>query len=254
MTPPSRLSATVASGAGAERRVLLRALAVALAVHATAAILFRSPPPPRPSKTASPHQFRLALAAGEEPLAQLFDPSLLALPSARGFSLTALISPLLTPPPRPQWRAQAETLPNLHAEPRGHSVATEPTVQERLAAGFDRLKPMSLEEPLTEAPGAAGGTMFQIVAEGWQRELFSEPDATGLAGGAPLRPTTLRIGVNGAGAVVSALLEKSSGNESADERGLREVVRWHFAARPDAAAGELDWLEVTIHWGSEVKP
>ena len=115
-----------------------------------------------------------------------------------------------------------------------------------LKAGFDRLPPVVQDEPVAAAAPSTQ-TTFDLTPQGAERKLLGSP-VLALKGDSPSKPTVLRMGVNPSGAVTAVLLEKSSGNNDADQGAMQETARWHFVTREDALENEVDWLIVTIHW------
>ncbi len=260
--PSSPFSAAIVSGATADRRVFWQAVGVAIGVHLVALALFRAATEPRATAQPLAASLRLLPLRTETDVDALQDPSLIVMPSPRGFSSGALAQSATSPMPPPAWRERAETLPNLLAD-RSGPLVRELKSHERLVSAADRLPPRSQEEPLSPVASTPTRTTFRLMAHEAERKLIGQPVLPLLDYAAPRDPTLLRLGVNGAGAVVTVLLDKTCGNEATDQLAMRDVQSWRFeTSRPLRSVGEeegLDWLTVTISWASasakpEAKP
>ena len=245
--------APLAADLKAEKKIFYAALAGALVVHLLAVGLFRVPRIERSAGTKPLFQLRLNPSANETELAMLDDPSLLALPSARGFSRSALVRTIPSPTPQPSRQEHAELLPNLFSDSHTHLLVVEESLQTHLQSRFDRLSPQSQEEPSTVQSLAPVRSICTVSARNVQRKLLSQPSFPILEGSSPPQPTVLRVGVNVMGAVAAALISKPCGNEGADQLAVREASRWRFTALADALEEQLDWFEVTIYWASSME-
>ncbi|MCX7915307.1 MAG: hypothetical protein N3A53_03260 [Verrucomicrobiae bacterium] len=182
--------------------------------------------------------------------AELFDSSLMALPSGPGFSgrlwqrglpptrrLAELpLDPVpLEPPPTPQWMALAP------AVPLADVVKTRPLPREAW-----------LEEP-EEAPSPAAApatvSVYRISGPLAGRVVRWAPSLPVLAQPVVVRATVLRVAVDAEGAVRHVVRERGSGNDQADELAEQWVrrVRWEPLGE-DVASTEWTWGVVRILW------
>jgi TonB family protein len=195
-------------------------------------------------------------------MAELFDPSVMSLPSPHGFS-------------RPLWQ---------HGAPVKYRPAdwgTAPAFLER--AAVSAMRPLLEQPPLVDTvqsmleKGTAGIGDAAVepvaVAPSENRTLFLVSDALApirseLAGRAvvrmpslpvvtnetALKPTRVRIGVAPDGTVRFASVERSCGKETVDAQAVELAQRIRFGPAADPKASSLDWGVVKILWATELPP
>ena len=189
---------------------------------------------------------------GQYVVADLFDPSVMSLPSPHGFS-------------RPLWQ---------HGAPVKYRPAdwgAAPSFLERVAVSA---MPSLLKQPplidTVQSMADKGATWIEdaavepvTVAPSENRTLFL---VSGLAGRAPVRmpslpvvtnetalkPTRVRIGVAPDGTVRFVSVERSCGKETVDTQAVELAQQIRFEPAMDPKASSVDWGLVKIFWATEL--
>ena len=191
-------------------------------------------------------------APAEYLMAEYFDPSLMSLPSAHGFSAR-------------MWRAQAGVSPQTF-EPPTELALLEPTITGKIPSllpeasvtdtvqSVVRKMPATMEEIATDEVVAVSviSTQTTLSIEGAlaQRDLQRRPELPVVMADAGLRPTRVRLAVATDGRVRYAMLDRSCGNEAVDVQGLEATRRLRFEPATSADPLALTWGTVKIYWAT----
>lgn len=198
----------------------------------------------------------VATTTGIQPgnLLEMLDPSLIALPSSRGFSRDLWAR---TAPARHQselWPSQPAFLeptlpveiPVLLPEPRlanavqAAAVKTTPVADEATAELIE--PPVTVRESALQMQGGLAG-----------RALLRQPPLPRIVSETALRPTRMRVGVAADGLVAFVVLERTSGNEKADAQALDLIRQIRFEPAPvEPAAPKLAWGVVKVFWATDL--
>ena len=189
-------------------------------------------------------------------LADLFDPSLSALPNPRGFS-------------RPMWKraiGAARQPLDFSATPAFLDVAAtntlgtllnEPALNDVVLASLKKL-PAEMEEPVGEAfevPVIINSTVLRVdsAVDAWR--VIRAPQWPTITSAKSLVPTRVRAGVAADGSMRFATLESSCGDEAADGQAVELVRQVRFAPLAGAgAAPSLKWVLLSVVWATEPPP
>jgi len=237
----------------AEQPMLAAMIALALVLHAGAAMLFRIRAGELPAnKPADPRVIFIGVAdEATLGVAAIRDPSLTALPSRHGFSARTLASPVPETHPTPVVGQTPRPLGTRPASPVPPAAATAPAINDSL---LDRVSPASQEAAAeTTLPAATQITITGPLAVRARPSLtVGAPRIEGLA---PAQPTVLRVAADNLGRVRYALVEEGSGSAVADRKAVELVRGWQFVPR-DGVADGIEWGEVRILWagGAEAAP
>jgi hypothetical protein len=190
-------------------------------------------------------------------IAETLDPSLMSLPSQRGFSGEAW----------KRWQPASHRDSEWSIEP-SYLAATKPATLRSLLAQ-DALPALvqsaavkieaETEEPAAEAQEPAmpiNQSVFRVIGPLESRQVIRAPELPVLTNQAALRPTRIRVGVAGDGLVRFAVPERLSGNETVDAQALELARQIRFELQADSSAETLTWGAVLFLWatGNGAKP
>lgn len=104
--------------------------------------------------------------------------------------------------------------------------------------------------PATPPPARSS---LAVIGELGARKLLANPAIPLWPLAGTLRPTQVSIAVDASGEVFSAVVEKSSGDDAADEEALRTARQLRFAPSPlrtpkSPIGADLTWGTVVLHW------
>jgi hypothetical protein len=190
-------------------------------------------------------------APAEYLVAEYFDPSLMSLPNAHGFSAR-------------MWRARAGMPPRTF-EPPVELALLDPTLPRELptllteAPLADTVQSVVKQLPATTEdifndtePVAAVTTQSTVLIEGSleQRGLSRRPELPVVSAEAGLKPTRIRVAVASDGRIRYAMLDRSCGNETIDSLALQIAhgLRFEPTISPDPLA--LTWGAVKFYWAT----
>jgi TonB family protein len=236
-----------------EQPMLAAMIALALLLHAGAAMLFRVQAGELPAKKPADPRVIFIGVADEAALgvAAVRDPSLTALPSRHGFSARAIASSVPAAHQTPGVPQTSRPLAARPASPVPPAVAMAPAVNDSL---LDRVSPASQEAVAETAPPAATQVAITgpLAARARPSLTANAPRIEGLA---PAQATVLRVAADNLGRVRYSLVEESSGAAAADRKAIEMVRSWQFTPR-DGVADAIEWGEVRILWagGAEAVP
>jgi TonB family protein len=242
----------------AERHVLMLVLTVSFIGFAAAFFLgsFRGHAKPfAPTDEARIHWVPPQEAPPTTPqaiIAEYFDPSLMSLPNAHGFSAvmwgrSAEASPRVFVPP-----AELALLdPGTDSEmmvllPETSLTNTTRSVVERLPATAEE----STTDETTEVPAVVTQSTLHVEGALEQRGLQMRPELPAVTADAGLRPTRVRLAVAPDGRVRFVTLDRSCGNDAVDAQALDVAGRLHFEPASAADPLTLTWGVVKFYWAT----
>jgi TonB family protein len=185
-------------------------------------------------------------------VADTLDPSLMSLPSARGFS-RAMWSRGAPATHRPaEWDSKPAYLdpnapktmpPLLNLEPLSQSVLS---ATEKMPGRSEETEADSYEPPV-----AVNQSVFRVGGTLEARAVLRAPQLPTISNESSLRPTRVRIAVAADGLVRYATVERPSGNDAADARAVELVRQIRFEPQEANASDSLTWGVVRILWATE---
>ncbi len=197
-------------------------------------------------------------ASGKLPyvIAETLDPSLMSLPSARGFS-------------QPMWKrsaAAARRASDWNREPvyldarapqAFPALLNPPSLSDVAQSATQKLAPQPAEEAgeePVESPVAVNQSVFRISGPLETRPIVQSPQLSTIASETPLRPTRVRAAVAADGVVRYAVLERSCGSEAVDARALELTKQMRFEPLGAVDSQPLMWGVVRFLWATEPPP
>ena len=202
--------------------------------------------PTAPQNPFSPSDSRYVISS-------VFDPSLMTLPSAHGFS-------------QGMWRRRIEAKqrdlgwddqPAFLAErpmdaPRS---LLEPTPVDTAVLSAAEKTPALPEESngdeAIESPVSANQSVLRVLSALEDRGVTYTPPLPIINSSGPIRPTQVRVGVGPDGLVLYALLDRSCGDEAVDAEALALARQLRFEAEHDSSATPLAWGVLRFLWATQ---
>jgi hypothetical protein len=183
-------------------------------------------------------------------IADLFDPSLVSLPNAHGFSRQLWTREIPVAPRSTEWNLEPSYLD--WTAPRTFDTLLE---QEPLLEAVQS----SVEKPPTEPELIPDGSLPQavtpqnisVIKTGGgisRRSIVSQPALSTISATAPLRPTRLLVAVASDGTIRYSELERSCGDEAVDARALDLTREIRFNVQLTSDMGALDWGTLRFLW------
>jgi hypothetical protein len=186
-------------------------------------------------------------------ISEVFDPSLMTLPSAHGFS-------------RGMWRQKIEaTQRNLGWSEQPAFLADrpmnalrsllEPTpVDAAVLTAAEKTPALSEEsndnEPIA-SPVSINQSVLRVLSALEDRGVTYTPPLPIVNSPAPVRPTQIRVGVSANGLVLYALLDRSCGDDAVDAQALALARQLRFEAQRDSTATSLAWGVLRFLWATQ---
>ena len=192
---------------------------------------------------------------GQSVMAELFDPSVMSLPSPRGFSrpLWQHGAPVKYRPA--DWGAAPAFLERVAVSAMRPLLEQPPladTVQSMVEKGTAGIGDAAVE-PVAVAP-SQNRTQFLVSGALSGRAVVHTPVLPVVTNETALKPTRVRIGVAPDGTVRFASLERSCGKETVDAQAVELAQQIRFEPATDPKAPSLDWGVVKILWATELPP
>jgi TonB family protein len=195
-----------------------------------------------------------AAGRGQYVVADLFDPSVMSLPSPHGFSrpLWQHGAPVKYRPA--DWGAAPSFLERVTASEMPSLLKQPPlmdAIQSMVDKGATWIEDAAVE-PVTVAP-SENRTLF-LVSELAERAAVRMPSLPVVTNETALKPTRVRIGVAPDGTVRFASVERSCGKETVDAQAVELAQQIRFEPVTDAKSSSLDWGVVKMLWATELPP
>jgi hypothetical protein len=183
-------------------------------------------------------------------VADLFDPSLMTLPSAHGFSRGMWHQKIEAQQRELGWNEQpaflavrpTETPPSL-LEPIPVDTAVLSAAEKTSA-----LSEESNDNETVESPLSINQSVLRILSPLEDRGITYSPPLPIINSSGPIRPTQVRIGVGTDGLVLYTLLDRSSGDETVDAQALALARQIRFEAGHDNNGRSLAWSVLRFLW------
>jgi TonB family protein len=243
-----------------ERRLLIWMLAASFAAHVVAFYVFTVTDTVKTTGLgARPHVGWMPPRALGRPgviplhyvVAETLDPSLMSLPSARGFSNKLWERDVATTYRGVEWTVapafldvkSPATVPDLLPQaPLMQFVQS--SAREYVAATEEPVEPLDL-------PVVVNRSVIRVAGPLQERAVLSVPALPTMTSVNALRPTRLRVVVSGDGVVRYVMVDRSSGDESADARAqeLARQIRFEPLSDPDSRV--QTWGVVRFLWATE---
>jgi TonB family protein len=186
-------------------------------------------------------------------IADVFDPSLMSLPSAHGFSKRVWARKIDASQRDLGWNQPPAFLGV--TPPIVTASLLQPVPVDVAVLAATETAPAFSEEPndqeSPEPPLSINQTAFHVLSAVEDRSVVYAPPLPTIQGVAPLVPTQVRVGVNADGLVLYALLDRSSGNDSADAQALELARKFRFEAEHDSGPSSLTWGVLRFLWATQ---
>jgi len=186
-------------------------------------------------------------------IADVFDPSLMSLPSAHGFSDGAWRRKIEAAQRSLGWNDQPSFLDAAPpVEP--HSLLEPTPVDVAVLAAAEKTQPFSEESndmEGIEASVSVNQSVIRILGALEERAVVSAPPLPTINSPMPLRPTQIRAGVGADGQVLYALLDRSCGDDAVDAQALSLAGRIRFEAEHDSSVSSLTWGVLRFLWATQ---
>ncbi len=194
----------------------------------------------------SPHDPRYVMA-------DVFDPSLMSLPNAHGFSSGAWHQKIEAAQRNLGWNQQPAFLnPAAPSEP--HSLLEPTPLDAAVLSAAEKTEALS-EEPsdgdATTPLVAVNQSVVRVLGPLEDRGIVHAPTLPTINNPTPLRPTQIRVGVGADGVVLYSLLDRSSGDDDVDTQALAIARQIRFEAEQDSSTISLAWGVVRFLWATQ---
>jgi TonB family protein len=186
-------------------------------------------------------------------IADMFDPSLMSLPSAHGFSRLAWERQPTASYRAPEPPVELAFLLHAGAPAPMKSLLTQAQPEDAVKSSVEKVAAAPEEvpgSPTTEPQPAINRTVVEFAAGLEQRMLAERPEWPTIISDAPLRPTQLRVAVSTDGTVRYAMLERSCGNDSVDHQALEIARQFRFEPQEDTSPMGLIWGVARFVWAT----
>jgi hypothetical protein len=186
-------------------------------------------------------------------VADLFDPSLMSLPSAHGFSsgmwrhkIEATLHYLGWDEQPAFLDAEAPSQPHLLLEATPVDTAVLATAEKTAATSED-----SNTDELGGSTVPVNQSIFHVLGTLEDRVVVHTPPLPILTTPMPLPPTQIRVGVGADGLVLYTLLDHSCGDDSVDALALALAQQTRFEAEHDTSGTSLTWGLLRFLWATQ---
>jgi TonB family protein len=176
-----------------------------------------------------------------------FDPSLMSLPSARGFSSKLWGRSAPVTPQTTEWKPAPSYFDGESDRPLP-TLLTLPALANEVQATAMKMpvEAEGLPEETIEIPAPLNRTVIRVTGALADRRVLEEPVAVTVRSEVTLRPTRVRVGVNTDGRVRFATVERSSGDAAVDGRATELARQVRF--EPRVTGAEVEWGLLRFLW------
>jgi TonB family protein len=184
-------------------------------------------------------------------MARYFDPSLMTLPSAHGYS-------------RALWKRRANDtrppfdppLPLAMLEPPAVGelpvLLPQPPLPAAIQTLTKKLPPVAEDLASPDEVARAGTQSTVRVEAAWtSRELAQPPDVPAVTSSTALRRTRVRVALTPDGRVQYATLDRSCGDERVDAQALELARRLRFSPVRSEDPLALEWVTIWFNWATK---
>jgi hypothetical protein len=208
---------------------------------------------PRINFMPTPRQDPLLAPGPAYVVADVFDPSLMSLPSAHGFSKHLWARKIEASQRDLGWNQQPAFLGvNLPGIPP--PLLQPATVDSAVLVTAEKTPARSEEssgDELPEAPISINQSVYRVLGALENRSVVVVPSLPTINSPVPLTPTQIRVGVNPDGVVFYALLDRSSGDDGVDTRALDIAQQFRFEAEHVNTTPSLAWGVLRFLWATQ---
>ena len=186
-------------------------------------------------------------------IADLFDPSLMTLPSAHGFSRGMWRQKIVPIQRNLGWNEQPDFLADRPMEALRSLL--EPTPVDAAVLSAAEKTPAFSEESndneAIEPPVSINQSVLRVLSALEDRGVTYTPPLPIINSSGPVRPTQVRVGVGADGLVLYALLDRSCGDEAVDAQALALGRQIRFEAERDSSSTSLAWGVLRFLWATQ---
>jgi hypothetical protein len=193
----------------------------------------------------------LSLTDARYIVADVFDPSLMSLPSLHGFSSGLWRRRIEAKQRNLDWNQEPAYLDAKQPEPLRSLLEPVPLAAAALSAS--EKNPALSEEPENEMTGPAeivNASVFRVLGPLEDRGVIRAPELPVLASPVPVRAVQVRVGVGPDGLVRYALLDRSCGSEVVDAQAVLLARQFRFEATQSGDSA-LVWGIVRFLWATQ---
>jgi len=186
-------------------------------------------------------------------IADLFDPSLMTLPSTHGFS-RGLWRRKIEPRQRDLgWDDQPAFLAERPVEAMRSLLEPTPVDAAVLSAGgkTPAISEESNDNEPIEPPVSINQSVLQVLSALEDRGVTYVPPLPTVNSSGPVRPTQVRVGVGANGLVLYALLDRPCGDEAVDGQALALARQIRFETERDSSSTSLAWGVLRFLWARQ---
>lgn len=208
---------------------------------------------PRINFMPTPRQDPLLAPGPSYIVAEMFDPSLMSLPSPHGFSQHAWTRRIEATQRDLGWNQQPAflgvTLPGVPA-PLLQPVPVDAAV----LAATEKPPALSEESSDNEPLGASfsiNQSVYRVLGALENRGVAYVPSLPTINSSAPLMPTQVRVAANPDGLILYALLYRSSGDDGVDAQALDIARQFRFEAEHASGTPPLTWGVLRFLWATQ---
>ena len=186
-------------------------------------------------------------------IADVFDPSLMTLPSTHGFSRGVWRQKIEAKQRELGWNNQPAFL--AVNPPEALRSLLEPTPVDTAVLSAAEKTPALSEESndneVVEPPVTVNESVLRVLSALEDRGITYAPPLPIISSSGPVRPTQVRVGVGADGLVLYALIDHTSGDEAVDAQGVALARQIRFEAEHDNDANTLAWGVLRFLWATQ---
>jgi len=186
-------------------------------------------------------------------MAELFDPSLMSLPSAHGFSRGMWRHKIEAPYYHLGWDEQPAYL-DAGAPSQPRLLLDAAPVDTAVLATAEKTAATSEESNNDEQGGATvpvNQSVLRVLGALEDRVVVRAPPLPVLSSPSPLPPTQIRVAVGADGLVHYALMDHSCGDDAVDAQALALAQQTRFEAEHDTSGTALTWGLLRFLWATQ---
>ncbi|HVM63198.1 MAG TPA: hypothetical protein VMV72_20225 [Verrucomicrobiae bacterium] len=199
----------------------------------------------------TPRQDPLSVPVPADVVAEVFDPSLMSLPSVHGFSERLWARKIDAKQRDLGWDQPAAflgvTIPGMPAP-----LLQPVPVDQAVVTAAEKIPALSEEASDSEAlapPMSVNQSVVRILGPLGDRSVTFTPPLPTVNSAVP--PTQVRVGVDAGGLVLYTMLERSSGDDSVDGRALDLAKQFRFESARDGNASTMTWGVLRFLWAAQ---
>ncbi len=189
-------------------------------------------------------------------IADIFDPSLMTLPSAHGFSRRMWRQKIEATQRNLGWNEQPAFLVERPMDALRSLLEPTPVDAAVLVAAEKTaaLSEESNDNEAIEPPVSINQSVLRVLSALEDRSITYTPPLPVITSSGPIRPTQVRVGVGADGRVLYALLDRTdrtSGDETVDAQALALARQVRFEAERDSSLTSLAWGVLRFLWATQ---